>query len=59
MVGGEGLAGVLIAAWVAFVTGEKIKGFGLGLPLFGKYICAALALGVLMWIVARFAKGRD
>ena len=56
MVGGEGLAGVLLAAWVAFFSGSKMKGLDFGLPNFGNHILAGLAILLLMGIVAFFAK---
>ena len=58
LVGGEGLMGVGIALYV-LLSGKRIGG------LFGKLdpvlaACIALtAIGVILWLIARFARGED
>ncbi len=58
LVGGEGLTGVLLAGWVAFKGGEKIKGLDLGLDAWATNLIALFAILFLMWIVAKLASRR-
>ena len=52
LVGGEGLAGVLLALWVVVVTkGDKIKGFGLAYSQWVGVFIAAIAIAGLLWLI--------
>ncbi|MEM1203920.1 MAG: oligopeptide transporter, OPT family [Acidobacteriota bacterium] len=58
LVGGGGLTGVLLAAWVGLSGGKKITGVGLDLPA---PVAMAVALGAILaiaWMLASFAKKR-
>lgn len=53
LVGGEGLLGVGLAAWVAAKGGEKIQGLGLEYsPVLGT-VLSALGLGIILYVMYR------
>ncbi|MCF7804459.1 MAG: oligopeptide transporter, OPT family [Candidatus Marinimicrobia bacterium] len=53
LVGGEGLLGVGLAAWVAAKGGERIQGLGLEYsPVLGTVISAA-AIGLILYVMSR------
>jgi len=58
LVGGEGLTGVLLAAWVGLRQGEKITGFPLGLPEPVEQLLAFLAIAAIGFFLARVATRR-
>ncbi|RMH20088.1 MAG: oligopeptide transporter, OPT family [Acidobacteria bacterium] len=58
LVGGEGLTGVLLAAWVGLRQGEKITGFPLGLPEPAEQLLAFLAIAAIGFFLARVATRR-
>ena len=47
--------GVGLAIWAVAKGGEKITGFPLGLGAFADQLLAALAVGAVMFLLARFA----
>jgi uncharacterized oligopeptide transporter (OPT) family protein len=55
-VGGEGLTGVVLAIWAVAKGGEKITGYPLGLGVVADELLAALTIGAIMLLLARFAK---
>ena len=53
LVGGEGLLGVGLAAWVAAKGGEKIQGLGLEYsPVLGT-VLSALGIGIILYVMYR------
>lgn len=55
-VGGEGLTGVVLAIWAVAKGGEKITGYPLDLGPVGDQLLAALTIGLIMWLLAHFAR---
>jgi putative OPT family oligopeptide transporter len=55
-VGGEGLTGVVLAIWAVAKGGERIVGFPLGLGHIVDGILAAATIGLIMYLLARFAR---
>jgi len=55
LVGGGGLAGVLLAMWVTIRGGEKIQGIPLGLSSWGESLIALATIGVLLALLTRMA----
>ncbi|MDY7093831.1 MAG: hypothetical protein SX243_12740 [Acidobacteriota bacterium] len=58
LVGGGGLTGVLLAAWVGISGGEKITGFPLGLGPVGTQVVALVAIAGIAALTMYFAKKR-
>lgn len=58
LVGGGGLTGVLLAAWVGISGGQKITGFPLGLGPVGTQVMALLAIAGIAGLTMYFAKKR-
>jgi len=53
LVGGEGLLGVGLAAWVAAKGGEKIQGLGIEYsPVLGT-VLSALGIGIILYVMSR------
>jgi putative OPT family oligopeptide transporter len=52
LVGGGGLTGVLLAAWVATHGGKAIRGLPLVLPPAGEQIVALLTIGIILGLLA-------
>jgi putative OPT family oligopeptide transporter len=55
-VGGEGLTGVVLAIWAVAKGGEKITGFPLPVGPVVDGILAAATIGLIMFLLARFAR---
>lgn len=58
LVGGGGLTGVLLAAWVGLRGGARIEGFSLGLSPFFTELVALAAIGGIAALMAMFALRR-
>jgi putative OPT family oligopeptide transporter len=58
LVGGGGLAGVLLALWVALSGGQKIEGIPLGIPGWLETVIAALAIAALLGLLRSVAVRR-
>jgi putative OPT family oligopeptide transporter len=55
LVGGEGLMGVALAAWVVFRGGGRIEGLGLHIPAWADTAFAAIAILVILGLMALMA----
>lgn len=53
LVGGEGLLGVGLAAWVAMKGGTPIQGFGLHYSPFVSELLAFLGIAAILWVMTR------
>ncbi len=53
LVGGEGLMGVLLAAWVAIKGGQRIQGIGVEYSAFMNQLLAFLAIGLILYVIYR------
>ena len=58
LVGGGGLTGVVLAAWVGLSGGQRLTGFDLGLPHFAEQLIALLAIGAIAGSIVFFARRR-
>jgi len=60
LVGGGGLTGVALAFWVVFVKGgEPIAGYAPNIPDWMAAVLAAITIGVILWLMARYARQAD
>ena len=55
LVGGEGLTGVVLAAWVVFRGGERIEGLGWHLPPWADTMLSAAAILAILSLMALLA----
>jgi putative OPT family oligopeptide transporter len=55
LVGGEGLMGVVLAAWVVFRSGGKIEGLELNIPPWADTALAATAILIILGLMALLA----
>jgi putative OPT family oligopeptide transporter len=60
LVGGEGLTGVLLAGYAAFILGgKKIHGWPLPVPHWLGEVLALVAIAGILWLIAIFATRKD
>jgi len=59
LVGGEGLMGVLLAAWVAIKGGQRIEGIGLEYGPFLNQFLAFLAIGLILYVIYRLVVNKE
>ena len=58
LVGGGGLTGVVLAAWVGLSGGQRLTGYDLGLPHLAEQLVALLAIAAIAGSIVFFARRR-